>query len=529
MTGPAQAVRIDPAARAPHSERVRKRSGHGADAVPHHRVAIIGAGFGGLGMAIRLLQSGERDFVLLEKASGLGGTWRDNTYPGCQCDVASNIYSFSFAPNPSWSREFAWQGEILAYLRDCAERFGITPFIRFEHEVLEAYWLEDRQRWIIRTDRGELSADVLVSGHGGLSAPSTPDLPGLSRFRGTVFHSAQWRHDHDLAGERVAVVGTGASAIQIVPAIQPVVGHMTLFQRTPPWIVPRLDKPFSRLVRWLFRVLPFIQKLDRLQLYLRRELVVLAMRNPRIMRRGEQMARDHLYDQVKDRALRKKLTPRYAMGCKRILLSNEYYPALAQPNVDVVTASIREVDETGVITEDGVHHALDTLVLCTGFKVKDHPMTRRLYGRDGRSLAEQWGPEKGAYLGTTVSGFPNLFLLTGPYTGLGHNSIVYMLESQFEYVLGALAALAQRGAGALDVRREALDAFASEMQARLQGTVWTSGCASWYQDESGKITTVWPTFTWAFRKRTRRFDAAAYAFDARREALSDPQRAAAAS
>jgi cation diffusion facilitator CzcD-associated flavoprotein CzcO len=522
MASPAP-VSVSSTSRSPVSERVPRGTGRHLD-VPHHRVAILGAGFGGLGMAIRLLQSGERDFVVLEKATEVGGTWRDNTYPGCQCDVASNMYSYSFAPNPSWSREFAWQEEIFAYLRDCADRFGVRPFIRFDHELLEAFWQEDRQRWLIRTSRGEISADVLVSGHGGLSAPSTPEIPGLSRFRGAVFHSAQWRHDHDLTGERVGVIGTGASAIQIVPAIQPKVARLTLFQRTPAWIVPRMDEPFSTRRRWLFRHFPITQKLDRLRLYLGRELVVFAMRNPKVMRRGERMAREHLRAQVQDPVLRRKLRPRYAMGCKRILLSNEYYPALAQPNAEVVTESIREVTESGVITTDDRHHELDAIVLCTGFKVVDHPIMHHLYGRGGRSLAEFWGAEKAAYLGTTVTGFPNLFLLTGPYTGLGHNSIVYMLEAQFDYVLGALAALKKRAAAALDVRADAMEAFASEMQAQLQGTVWTSGCASWYQDESGKVTSVWPSFTWRFRKRTRRFDASAYEFEARREPVADDAR-----
>jgi cation diffusion facilitator CzcD-associated flavoprotein CzcO len=523
MTSPAP--KLVPGSEPPtplYSDRVPRRGGPDAARMSHHRVAILGAGFGGLGMAIRLLQSGERDFVVLERADEVGGTWRDNSYPGCQCDVASNMYSYSFAPNPNWSREFAWRDEIFAYLRDCADRFGVRPFIRFGHEMLDACWLEDQQRWLIRTNRGELTADVLVSGHGGLSAPSTPDIPGLSRFRGTVFHSAAWRHDHDLTGERVAVVGTGASAIQIVPAIQPKVGHLTLFQRTPPWIVPRMDEPFSPRARWLFRHLPFTQKLSRLKLYLGRELVVLALRNPNVMRRGEQMAREHLREQVKDRELRKKLTPRYAMGCKRILLSNEYYPALTQPNASVVTESIREATETGLVTVDGVHHELDTIVLCTGFHVIDHPVMHQLYGRDGRSLAQYWNGDMGAYLGTTVSGFPNLFILTGPYTGLGHNSIVYMLEAQFEYVLGALAALRERDAAALDVRPEAMEAFAAEMQEKLKGTVWTAGCASWYQDQSGKVTSVWPTFTWRFRKRARHFDAQAYHFEPRRQPLSEP-------
>jgi cation diffusion facilitator CzcD-associated flavoprotein CzcO len=515
---PTPAPRSDFAPHHPVSERVPKTRGPDAATTPHHRVAILGAGFGGLGMAIRLLQSGERDFVVLEKANEVGGTWRDNTYPGCQCDVASNMYSFSFAPNPDWSRTFAWQGEIFTYLRDCADRFGVRPFIRFDHELLEARWLDEQQRWEILTSQGMMTADVLVSGHGGLSAPSAPELPGIERFKGTVFHSAQWRHEHDLKGERVAVVGTGASAIQVVPAIQPQVGKLILFQRTPAWVVPRPDQPFSKRQRWFYRYVPFAQKLNRLWLYLTRELVVLAMVNPDLMRRGELMAKEHINAQVQDPTLREKLTPRYAMGCKRVLLSNEYYPALTQPNAEVVTEGITEVTETGIVTTDGQHHELDTIVLCTGFKVTNHPIAHRFLGRDGRSLAEHWQGGPGAYLGTSVTGFPNLFMLAGPYTGLGHNSLVYMLESQFTYILGALAALQARDAAAVEVERAVMDAFCEEMQQKLKGTVWTSGCASWYLDSNGRNTSVWPTFTFRFRARTKQFDAVAYAFEPRRAA-----------
>ncbi len=512
------ALRIEQTSRTPISERVPRAGGPELGAVPHHRVAVLGAGFAGLGMAIKLLQRGERDFVVLEKADEVGGTWRDNTYPGCQCDVASTIYSYSFAPNPRWSRTYAWQDEILAYLRDCADRFGVRPFIRFQHELLEARWLEQPQHWLLRTSQGSFTADVLISGHGGLSAPSIPEIPGIDRFRGTVFHSAQWRHDHDLSGERVAVIGTGASAIQVVPSIQPKVSELVLFQRTPAWVVPRIDPAFSPRRQRLFRLLPWLQKLDRLRQYLGRELVVLGLRKPELMRRGEQMALGHLRSQIADRALRKKLTPRYAMGCKRILLSNDYYPALAQPNARVVTEGIREVTETGVVTQDGELHEVDTVILCTGFKVTDHPIGEVLFGRDGRSLAEHWEATATAYLGTTVAGFPNLFILTGPNTGLGHNSVIYMMESQYSYVLDALRTMEKRAAGAVEVRPEVQEAFNQEIQSQLAGTVWSSGCASWYLDKSGRNTTVWPTFTWRFRSRTRRFDQAAYAFEPRREA-----------
>ena len=484
---------------------------------------IVGAGFGGLGMGVRLLQEGERDFAILERAPDVGGTWRDNTYPGCQCDVASNVYSFSFAENPTWSRSYAPQKEIWEYLRNVADRFGVRPFIRFHTELRAARWDGAAQLWRIETNHGSFTADVIVSGHGGLSAPSMPDIPGIERFKGTVFHSASWNHEHDLAGERVGVIGTGASAIQIVPAIQPRVRELHLFQRTAPWIVPRIDSAVSERRKLLFKLLPAAQKVDRLRLYLARELVVLAMHGNSTIRKGiERFATMHLAAQVQDPVLREKLTPTYAIGCKRILISNDYYPALTQPNVRVVTDGIAEVRENGILTKDGKFHELDTIVLATGFRVTNHPIMETITGREGRTMAETWANGASAYLGTTVSGFPNLFLLTGPNTGIGHNSIVFMLESQFEYVLGALRALRERGARALDVRADAQAAFSAEMQRGLKGTVWNSGCASWYLDAEGRNTTVWPTFTWRFRNRTRRFDASAYAFEQAAVATGSP-------
>jgi cation diffusion facilitator CzcD-associated flavoprotein CzcO len=489
--------------------------------VPHHRIVIVGAGFGGLGMAIRLKASGERDFVVLEKGKDVGGTWRDNTYPGCQCDVPSNLYSFSFAPNLSWSRTFAWQPEILEYLKACTDRYGVRPHVRFETELVEARWDEAAQRWRIETNRGSLTADILVSAHGGLSAPSIPELPGMKTFRGTVFHSAAWQHDHDLSGERVGVVGTGASAIQIVPAIQPKLKKLAVFQRTPAWIVPRLDRPFSeRKKRWQRRF-PVLQLLDRVRLYMLRELVVLAMtRYPRLLRVAEKVARAHLSAQVRSRELRKQLSPSYSIGCKRILLSNDFYPALCASNVELVSGAIREVTPSGVVTNDGVSHELDTIILCTGFKVTDHPILERVRGRDGRTLTEHWSDGAAAYLGTTVAGFPNLFLLSGPNTGVGHTSLVYMIESQHRYVLGALAALRERRAAVVEVRPERVARFSAEMRDLLAGSVWNSGCASWYLDARGRNTSLWPTFSFRFRQRTRRFDQAAYMFEPQSAAAS---------
>ncbi|MDH5675084.1 MAG: NAD(P)/FAD-dependent oxidoreductase [Myxococcales bacterium] len=486
-----------------------------SEQVPHHRIAILGAGFGGLGMAIRLLQTGENDFVVLEKADDVGGAWRDNTYPGCQCDVASTIYSYSFAQNPNWTRTFAWQGEILQYLRDCADNFGVRPYIRFGHEVEQARWDEAAQRWRLQTSAGRFSADILVLGQGGLSAPSMPDIPGLDNFEGAVFHSANWDHDHDLSGERVAVVGTGASAIQVIPAIQPRVGEMKVFQRTPAYVVPRIDHEFSDTKKSLFKRVPFLQKLDRFREYATREFVVMGMVRPKMMKRAGKRVLQHMRDQVKDRELRKKLTPNYTLGCKRILISNDYYPALDQPNVDVITDSIDRVTANSIVTKDGQRYDVDTIIMCTGFKVTNHPVMEMVFGSDGRSIGEHWKEGAAAYLGTTIAGFPNLFLLSGPYTGLGHNSMIYMLESQFEYILGALSALQQRQAATLQVRAEAAMAFDQEMQDKLEGTVWTSGCASWYLDENGRNTTVWPDFSFRFRNRTRKFDAMNYDFETR--------------
>lgn len=494
----------------PARSRVRRDQSR----VAHHRVVILGAGFAGLGMAIRLLEEGERDFVVLDRGSEVGGTWRDNTYPGCQCDVPSNLYSFSFAQNPSWGRSFAWQGEILEYLKGCADRFGVRPHLRLGTELISAEWDGQEQLWRIETSGGTLTATFLVSGHGGLSAPSIPEFPGLERFKGTVFHSAAWRHDHSLEGERVAVVGTGASAIQIVPAIQPRVRELVLFQRTPPWILPRLDGDVSEGRKAWYRRLPFVQNVSRIRQYLAREILVLAM-NGRFGISGllEKAANKYREMQVRDPVLREQLTPHYALGCKRILISNDYYPALARENVKVVSSAVREVTEHGVVSQDGVEHPVDTIVLCTGFKVTDHPVAHLFRGRDGRTLAEHWSQGSYAYLGTTIPSFPNLFLITGPNTGLGHTSMVYMMEAQFTYIMGALRSMKASNAAVLEVRPEATFAFADEVAEMTGGTVWTSGCSSWYLDARGKNTSVWPTFTWRFKKRAARFDASAYAME----------------
>ena len=486
-------------------------SSNGEARVHHVRMAILGAGFSGLGIAIRLKQRGYDDFVLIEQAADVGGTWRDNTYPGCACDVPSNLYSFSFALNPQWSRVFPLQREILDYLRRCARQYGILSHIRWNSELLDASWNEDDQCWYISTTRGQLTADMLILGNGPLSEPSLPPIPGIEGFEGTMFHSACWNHDYDLTGKRVAVIGTGASAVQFVPQIQPLVGHLSLFLRTPPWILPRQDRPVPDWKKTMFRILPITQRLMRTRVYLRLELVALALvYRPAMLESFERFSKRHLARQVSDAALREKLTPRYSMGCKRILLSDDFYPALTQPNVEVITDRIREVRANSIVTGDGREREVDTIICGTGFHVTNAQLPQHVYGRGGQSLADRWRAGLGAYLGTTVSGFPNLFLLIGPHTGLGHNSMVYMIESQINYILDCLRTMDRRNMRAVEVRPAIQEAFDMEMQRRMRGTVWTSGCSSWYLDANGRNTTLWPGFTFEFRRRTRHFDPQCY-------------------
>jgi cation diffusion facilitator CzcD-associated flavoprotein CzcO len=486
---------------------------------PHVRAVIVGAGFSGLGLAIRLKQRGMENFLILERADDIGGTWRDNTYPGCACDVPSHLYSFSFAPNPNWSRHFSPQYEIWAYLRACVERFGLARHILFGQELREAAWDEDAARWRIQTSRRSFTADALALGNGPLSEPSIPAIPGLARFEGTVFHSAQWNHEHDLTGERVAVIGTGASAIQFVPQIQPQVKRLTLFQRTPPWIMPRNDHAVSPEWRSRFRRYPLLQRLVRGGIYLQREIGALALvYRPQLMGGAVRMAREHLAAQVVDPDLRSKLTPRYQMGCKRILLSDDFYPAVSSANVEVVTERVREVTEQCVIAEDGSERVVDTIILATGFRVTDMPAAAHVRGRERRTLAEAWSAGPRAYLGTTVSGFPNLFLLIGPNTGLGHTSMIYMIESQLAYILDALRLMRLRGICVVEPRASVQAAYNEEIQRRMRGTVWTSGCASWYLDAGGVNSTLWPGFTAEYRWRTHRFDPANYLLTTRKTA-----------
>ncbi len=478
------------------------------------RVIIVGAGFAGLGAAVRLLEAGEDDFVVLERAGDVGGTWRDNTYPGCRCDVPSHLYSFSFAPNPDWSETYSPQPEIWAYLRDTAARAGVLPHVRWNSPVLDASWDDADSRWVVTTPGGTHRAQFLILATGALAEPSVPPLPGLDSFGGAVMHSARWDHSWDPAGRRVAVIGTGASAIQIVPSIQPEVAELAVFQRTPAWVVPHSGRPIRDWERRLYRSVPVTQRAVRAGVYLTRELLVLGLvSNPRLLRIAERQARRHLERQVPDPELRARLTPHYSLGCKRILPSNDFYPAMSQPNVRLVTSAITEITPGGLRTADGQEHAVDTIVFGTGFHVTDNPTARLVHGRDGHSLAEAFTPALLAYLGTTIPYFPNLFMMTGPNTGLGHTSMVFMIESQVSYILDALRRLGPDER--FEVRPDVARAFNDELQSRLPTTVWGSGCASWYLDERGRNITLWPGFTLAYRRRTRRFDPADYELTAK--------------
>ena len=451
-------------------------------------VAVIGTGFAGLGMAIKLIEDGIKDFVVFERASSVGGTWRDNTYPGCACDVPSHLYSLSFAPNPDWSRSFSTQPEIWEYLKRTAERRGVLPHIRFDCEVTNAAWDDDAKVWVLQTPQGEFRSRVLVAGIGGLIEPKLPEVPGLADFEGEVFHSARWNHEYDLEGKRVAVIGTGASAIQFVPRIQPKVAELNLFQRTPAWIAPRADRPISERRRRLFRRFPILQRLNRAAIYWTREALGYAfVKNPRAMALPERAARRHIAHQVKDPELRRKLTPTYTFGCKRALISNDFYPAVSKPNVELLTEGLAEVRGNTVIGSDGTEREVDAIILGTGFDVTGMPGAAVIHGRDGRSLTELWNGSPSAHRCTTVSGYPNFFILGGPNFGTGHMSAVAMFEHQYPYVLDALRQIDRGGIASVDVLPDVQERFIAELDRKMQSTVWTQGgCDSWYVDETGQ-------------------------------------------
>jgi cation diffusion facilitator CzcD-associated flavoprotein CzcO len=478
----------------------------------HHRVVIIGAGFGGIGTSIKLAEQGV-EHVLLEKLDDVGGTWLANQYPGCRCDVPSHLYSFSFAPNPDWSDSYSLQPEIWRYLKKVAVERGVVERVRFGCKVDAARWDDEAKLWRLETSQGEVTADVLVAAHGFLSEPAVPYFEGIEDFTGQVMHSAEWDPSYDVSGKRVGVIGTGASAVQIVPVVHEQAEHLTVFQRTAAWILPHRGRTIREWEKRLYRTVPLTQRVVRNWHYWSAEALVFpALLNPQRGRLIRKMALEHLAEQVPDEELRKQLTPTFTPGCKRLTPSNDYLPAIASPKTDLVTSGIERVTAEGIVTADGVTHELDVLILATGFRVTDNSFPELVTGRDGRTLRQVWDETgMGGYNGTTFAGFPNFFMLAGPNTGIGHTSLVYMIEAQLTYVLDAVKQLSEGDVAAFDVRPDVQVAYNEMLQRKLVRTVWsTGGCKSWYLDKNGRNPTIWPDYTFKFAKRLSRFDTESY-------------------
>jgi cation diffusion facilitator CzcD-associated flavoprotein CzcO len=482
------------------------------------RAVIIGSGFSGLGMAIALQKQGfgAGDFVILEKADDIGGTWRDNTYPGCACDIPSHMYSFSFEPKPDWTHMWSLQPEIFDYLKGVAEKYGLRRYIRFGARVERATWDDAELRWHVYTADGqEYVAQFLVSGAGALHIPLIPDVEGADDFAGAAFHSAQWDHSVDITGKRVAVIGTGASAIQLVPEIVKDVAELQVYQRTPPWVMPRPNNALPQWVGRIFTEVPGTRAAMRLAIYWLHEVVGFGMtKQPGLLRIGALLGKWNIRRAVKDKALRRKLTPDYRAGCKRILNSDTYYRGIANPKTQVITERIMRMTRDGIVTADGVEHPVDVVVFATGFHVTDSYSYVDVTGPGGEDLVQRWNREGvEAHRGVAVADMPNLFFLLGPNTGLGHNSVVFMIEAQIRYVAQAIAAVDKAGAQAVAPTRSAQDAFNADLQDGLSKTVWnTGGCRSWYLDSHGVNRVLWSGMTWQYWLATRRFKRDEYRF-----------------
>ncbi|HTQ59866.1 MAG TPA: NAD(P)/FAD-dependent oxidoreductase [Candidatus Solibacter sp.] len=478
---------------------------------------IIGGGFSGLCMAIKLREAGMNSFLLIEKSDDIGGTWYDNRYPGCACDIPSHLYSFSFELSPEWTRMYPGQQEIHAYLKRCVDKYGLAPHIRLSTRFCEAVWNEKDNAWNVSAASPEaelrIRARVLVSGMGGLHVPNIPKLRGVERFAGPSFHSSQWNYDVALTGKNVAVIGSGASAIQFVPQIAANVEKLNLFLRTPPWIVPRLDFEFSEKAKRRFRRFWLARWAFRKHLFLRFEIRVLGFLGNRFVRgQATKIAKRHLQRQIKEPKLRAALTPKYELGCKRVLVSDDFYPTLTRPNVELVTEGIAEVREHSIVTADGIERPVDVLISGTGFRATEPLIGSRIVGRGGVEIHDAWRERMNAYYGITVNGYPNFFVLLGPNTGLGHNSIILMTEAQVRYVISCLKMMKRKKKNVIEVREEKQKRFVADVHRRLQSTVWqTGGCRSWYQDaRTGENTTLWPGSVIEYVRRTRSASAADY-------------------
>lgn len=471
-----------------------------------HQVIILGGGFAGIGAAIKLREAGITDFVLLEKASELGGVWRENTYPGCACDVPSALYSYSFAPNPKWSRVFAGQAEIKQYLQDVADKHDVMRHVKFQHEALSAGWSDAASCWLIQTSQGEFRARFVIMACGPMHEPVLPQVPGLDSFSGEIFHSSQWRHDIDLKGKRVAVVGTGASAIQFVPAIQPMVAQMTVFQRTPHWVLPKMDQALPPLIQALFKRLPLVQKAVRGGIYGIFETLNGGMQSVAAMKQFQRLALLNLKLTVKNPELRRRLTPNYVIGCKRVLQSSDWYPALIKPNVNVVSSALAQVQGNTLIAADGSQCEADVIIMGTGFEIAEPPIAKRIFNRHGESMADVWQGSPEGYMGTMVADCPNGFLMFGPNIAVSSSALI-IIEAQLAYIIDAI-----RQAQAQDITSIEIDPvrnaeFNDRVQAALQDSVWNKGgCSSYFIDRNGRNSTVWPWTTLEMRRQLSRFN-----------------------
>lgn len=473
-------------------------------------IAVVGGGFGGVGAATMLKREGYEDVTVFEKGGRIGGVWQHNTYPGAACDIPSHLYEFSFAPN-AWSRRFSPGPEIRAYIEGVARRFGVLDKVRTGTEVKSARWDEERRRWLLDTSAGPHEADVLVTACGQLSVPKVPRLPGLDEFEGPAFHTAEWRHDVDLAGKRVALIGTGCSAIQVGPAIQPEVAQLDVYQRSPGWTLSKGDHEYSGLLRTAFRRFPLLHRLDRASVYAFQDLAAAAFTKRRwLLPLFKALGTRQINSAISDPELRRKVTPDYEFGCKRVMLTDDWYPTLTQSNVELIDHGVDAVTATGIRDATGVERPADAIVFATGFASHDFVAPMEIVGSDGRTLDRAWAEVARAYLGLSVPGFPNMFLLYGPNTNGGSGSVVNTLECGIGHLLAALREMDASGASRIEISPAAAEDFDRELRTALAGTVWQAGCSNWYVDENGNDPNNWP-WTWsAYRRRTRELAPGAY-------------------
>jgi len=478
------------------------------------QVVIVGTGFAGTCMAIKLKEAGIEDFVVIEKGEDVGGVWRENTYPGAACDIPSHLYSYSFSPKVDWSRRYPPQPEILGYVKDMADKYQLRPHIRFGLEVAAASFNDDSAQWTITTADGQqCTASIFISGAGQLSRPAMPNLPGIENFAGESFHSATWNHDYDLNGKKVAVIGTGASAIQFVPIIAKKVAKLTLFQRSAPWTLPKPDTEYSSVERSMFKGLPGFRRAYRFAIWkFLGEGIFTAFEDPssKTGRMLKWVSERQLRTQVKDPDLREKLTPDYPIGCKRVLFTSDWYGALTRDNASVETSGIAKVEKNGVRDANGTLHEVDAIIYGTGFKATDFLTPMKISGANKRDLNDAWQDGAEAYLGMTVAGFPNFFMLYGPNTNLGSNSIIFMIECQAQYIMQCIELMQEKQAKTIDVKLGVMREFNDALQQTLKSTVWNAGCKSWYVNEAGRNTNNWPKLTREYRDITAEITPADY-------------------